>query len=300
VRARWILSLLLAASACAQAPARGESKRPAARARSIEVPLDGSLATLVDALPATPPADARARGEEPRRAAGDLEKLRAALEQAAPRVRRWGGFRAPLEIRLLPDHPALEAASGQPGVPWLRAWSWSDRVLVQSPRSWEGAAEADEATLAAALAELLAHELTHALMYQRLARGDGAPVEEPPLWFREGMASLTAGQGARRLSSQELAGWVAQHPDAPLLAPTDALMRASQPAIYAAAHRAFERLASACGDAVVLALLDDLRGGANFERAFQQRTGLSLGQFAGRGLAVGFAPALSPALCAPR
>jgi len=73
-------------------------------------------------------------------------------------------------------------------------------VLVQSPRSWEGAAEADEATLAAALAELLAHELTHALMYQRLARGDGAPVEEPPLWFREGMASLTAGQGARRLS----------------------------------------------------------------------------------------------------
>ena len=77
-----------------------------------------------------------------------------------------------------------------------RAWAFADQVLLQSPRTWNpvGGADDDE------LAELIAHEVTHALMYQLMQPGDDPSwaVEEPPLWFREGMASVTAGQGHRR------------------------------------------------------------------------------------------------------
>jgi len=127
---------------------------------------------------------------------GEIERLRSALLVAAAPLSRWGSFEHPIAIRVYPDHESLEAAVQREGYPWLRAWAFADRIFLQSPRSWN---DPSPATVAAELRELLAHELTHALMYQLLG---GAP--EPPLWFREGMASVTAGQGHRRPTSDEL------------------------------------------------------------------------------------------------
>ena len=58
------------------------------------------------------------------------------------------------------------------------------------------------------VAELLTHELTHCLMYQRSATADSWPYKGIPLWFREGMASVTAHQGYRRPHDEDIARYL--------------------------------------------------------------------------------------------
>jgi len=202
---------------------------------------------------------------------GEIERLRAALVIASAPLSRWGSFEHPIAIRVYPDHDSLEAAVQREGYPWLRAWAFADRIFLQSPRSWN---DPSPATVAAELRELLAHELTHALMYQLLG---GAP--EPPLWFREGMASVTAGQGHRRPTSAELSRWIAAHPGADLLEPGPELYRTEKEAVYGAAHRAFELFLALAGDEGVRDLLLLTRGGAPFEDAFATVTGVGLARF---------------------
>src|SRR5262249_25966725 len=128
--------------------------------------------------------------------AREVPRIEQGLLAAGARVARWGSFREGVLVRVLPDHASLEDAVDRHGYPWLRAWAFGEQVLLQSPRTWSPGAADDE------IAEVIAHEVTHALMYQ-LLQPVGAPAnaEEPPLWFREGMASVTAGQERRRLSS---------------------------------------------------------------------------------------------------
>src|SRR6185295_2154512 len=45
--------------------------------------------------------------------------------------------------------------------------------------------------------ELMLHELTHCVMYQRSASAADWSRKRIPLWFREGMASVTASQSYR-------------------------------------------------------------------------------------------------------
>jgi len=202
---------------------------------------------------------------------GEIERLRAALVVAAAPLSRWGSFEHPIAIRVYPDHESLEAAVQRENYPWLRAWAFADRIFLQSPRSWN---DPSPATVAAELRELLAHELTHALMYQLLG---GAP--EPPLWFREGMASVTAGQGHRRPTSDELSRWIAAHPGEDLLEPLPEVYRTEKEAVYGAAHRAFELFLALAGDEGVRELLLLTRGGASFEDAFVTVTGVGLARF---------------------
>src|SRR5262249_5676271 len=154
----------------------------------------------------------------------ELKRIESGLLAVGPRLSRWGSFREGVFIRVFPDHDSLERAVDRRGYPWLRAWAYADTVLLQSPRSWSAPEPIDEE-----LNELLVHELTHALMYQLLRpddeRGWEFTTEEPPLWFREGMASVTAGQGHRRLSSQDLSKWLGAHPGADLLHPSAELYR---------------------------------------------------------------------------
>jgi hypothetical protein len=202
---------------------------------------------------------------------GEVERVQTALLVAVAPLSRWGAFEQPVAIRLYPDHQSLEAAVQREGYPWLRAWAFADRIFLQSPRSWN---DPSPATLAAELRELLAHELTHALMYQLLG---GAP--EPPLWFREGMASVTAGQGHRRPTAEELSRWIAAHPGEDLLEPAPEVYRTEKEAVYGAAHRAFELFLALAGDEGVRELLLLTRGGASFEDAFVTVTGVALSRF---------------------
>src|SRR3954467_2574666 len=201
----------------------------------------------------------------------EIERLRSALLVAATPLSRWGTFEHPVAIRLYPDHQSLEAAVQREGYPWLRAWAFADRIFLQSPRSWN---DPSPATVVAELRELLAHELTHALMYQLLG---GAP--EPPLWFREGMASVTAGQGHRRPTAEELSRWIAAHPGEDLLEPAPDVYRTEKEAVYGAAHRAFELFLTMAGDDGVRELLLLARGGRLCQDAFSTLTGVSAARF---------------------
>ena len=209
--------------------------------------------------------------------ARELPRIEKGLLVAGVRVARWGTFRQGVFVHVLPDHAALEDAVDRHGYPWLRAWAFGDQVLLQSPRSWicDPPAQDDDVT------ELLTHELTHALMYQLMQRGTDPSwaAEEPPLWFREGMASVTADQGRRRLSVEELARWTSNHPGADLLRPDAQLYRDEKEAVYGAAHRAFELFVALAGDEGVRELLLLTRGGASFEDAFATVTGVGLARF---------------------
>ena len=214
--------------------------------------------------------------------APEVARIREGLLSAGPRLLRWGRFRQGVWIRVFPDHQSLEEAVDRRGYPWLRAWAFGDQILLQSPRSWSTGASS---AASAELDELLAHELTHALMYQLIEPADGplfspdAPMEEPPLWFREGMASVTAGQGHRRLSGDDLSRWLLLHPGADLLHPPAELYRTEKEAVYGAAHRAFDLLVATFGDQAVRDVLRGVRSGARFADAFKAATGHGLPEF---------------------
>ncbi len=222
----------------------------------------------------------------------EVARIGNGLLAAGARLSRWGTFRQGVWIRIYPDHDTLEVALDRHGYPWLRAWAFGDQVLLQSPRSWNAASSA---VLAEELSELLAHELTHSLMYQLMepveagsSFGPDAVLEEPPLWFREGMASVTAVQGHRRLSGEELGGWLAAHPGADLLHPDAELYRTEKEAVYGAAHRAFELLVRMAGDQAIRDLLRGVREGVRFADAFKRSTGQGLLDFEREAIRSGF------------
>ena len=221
----------------------------------------------------------------------EVGRIGSGLLAAGPRLARWGTFRQGVWIRVYPDHDSLEFALDRHGYPWLRAWAFGDQVLLQSPRSWDSLSSA---ALDEELSELLAHELTHSLMYQLMEAPDGpawtadAPMEEPPLWFREGMASVTAGQGHRRLSGEDLGRFIAAHPDTDLLHPTAEQVRVEKEAVYGAAHRAFDLLVKVAGDQAVRDVLRGVREGARFSDAFKAATGHHLRDFEREAVRSGF------------
>ena len=211
-----------------------------------------------------------------------VQRIQRGLLSIAPRLSRWGTFRQGVYIRVYPDHDALEAAVDRRGYPWLRAWAYSDQILLESPRSWGPSADGE-------LDELLLHELTHALMYQLIEAPEASwPAEEPPLWFREGMASVTAGQGHRRLTPEALSQWLAAHPGADVLHPSNELYRTEKEAVYGAAHRAFDLLLKLHGDEKVRALLHGVSAGANFTDAFHATMGETLQEFESDAVRSGF------------
>jgi len=221
--------------------------------------------------------------------APEVPRIQRGLLAAVARAARWGSFREGVLVQVLPDHASLEDAVDRHGYPWLRAWAFGDQVLLQSPRTWNpvGGADDDE------LAELIAHEVTHALMYQLMQPGDDPSwaVEEPPLWFREGMASVTAGQGHRRPPAVALSRWAAEHPGDDLLRPAPELYRTEKDAVYGAAHRTFELLVKTAGDDAVRQLLRRVSAGSGFSDAFKASTGHALVDFEREAVRSGFDPA---------
>lgn len=222
-----------------------------------------------------------------------------ALAEALPRTARWGGLGVPVVITIHPTHAALETAARRPGYDWLRAWARFNTIDLQSPATWGffGASDAQ-------VVELLTHELTHCVMYQRAAAEWTWSLKGIPLWFREGMASVTAGQGARRGTLEDLwrfyeQGLVAdgagdgqagrgaarvraargQRPDGDPLADPEPLYQERSEVVYGAAHHAFRFLVDRYGEGRVREMLKRLRGGAAFPRAFQESFGISEAEF---------------------
>jgi len=223
-------------------------------------------------------------------------QVTAALLVALPRTARWGGLAEPVTITIHPTHAALEEAVRRPGYAWLRAWARYATIELQSPATWSLLGASD-----ARVVELLTHELTHCVMYQRAASDVNWSLKGIPLWFREGMASHTAAQGYRRGTVEDLwafyqlglpgAGDGERQPGAvaraargravegdPLGDP-ELLYQDRSDVVYGAAHHAFGFLLSRYGEASAHDLLDRMHAGAPFARAFQATYGLEEAEF---------------------
>ncbi|MBM7115075.1 hypothetical protein I3V78_16085 [Archangium primigenium] len=217
-----------------------------------------------------PSPSGRYRIEYAPRNAADVPRVQHAMDEALPRLERWGTPREPIIVRMMPTHASLEAAARQRGMGWLRAWSRYDEVLLQTPSTW-GLASASPAQLT----ELLLHELTHTLMYQLAADRLGWTRKHIPLWFREGMASYTAEQGYRWVSLEEIARYLERNPGADPLHAPDALYRDESNLVYGMAHHAFAFLVRRYGEERVREVLGEMRGGPAFAEAFERAVGLS-------------------------
>lgn len=230
------------------------------------------------------------------RDAGAARRVARALTRAIPCAERWGRLRAPVTIVLHPSHEALETAVHRQGYGWLRAWARYDTIDLQSPRTWNLILDPSDAELE----ELLAHELTHCVMYQQAGSAWSWPYQEIPLWFREGMASVTAGQGHKRARPAALqafwsrplpgagdgsgsggggAGVLRPRPGGDPLDDPEPLYRSDSALVYGAAHLAFQFLLDRYGVDRVRQLLAAMGEGHTFPVAFQQAMGLSAREF---------------------
>jgi hypothetical protein len=226
------------------------------------------------------------------------ERLEALLPDVAARVQRWGVLARPITIVIHPSHAALEEAVGRDGYEWLRAWAQFDRIDLQSPRTWRLLGARDRE-----VRELLTHELTHCAMYQLAGKGTDWSVKGIPRWFSEGLASVSAGQGYRRLAIAELttyyeaslpgsgdgfAGASARAARAipfgvgdPLVDP-DPIYREQSEVVYAAAHHAMEFLLARYGEERTMRVLKLMSRGSDhrFPEAFREAIGITDAEFA--------------------
>jgi hypothetical protein len=218
------------------------------------------LAACAHGLAAAPPP----AGFDVRHAPEDVavaEQVARVLPEAVARVERWGPLDGPVTVRVQPTHAALVASVGRPSDDWLRAWARRDSIDLQSPRTWSRGRASD-----ASLTTLLAHELTHCLLFQRI--GPAWADRDVPGWFEEGLATFTAGEQHVRA-------------DPAALRPTPGEVRADAALAYGTADRAFHHLVDRHGEAAVRAILASLSSGRDFPSAFQGATGTSVAAFEG-------------------
>jgi hypothetical protein len=207
---------------------------------------------------------------EPSDAEG-AQVVRRALEEVSVRLARWGRLREPVRVLVMPDHASLEKAVDRSGYGWLRAWARYDVVFVQSPASWWVGGGASQSQVD----ELLLHELTHSVMYQLAATGSTWQYKGIPIWFREGMASVTAEQGYRRGSLPELSVRMRPGGGEDPLREAARLYQENAEEVYSAAHYAFAFLVRRYGDDGVKKVLAGMAAGQRFDPAFESALGIS-------------------------
>ena len=205
---------------------------------------------------------------------GVIPRIAQAVESAGPAIGRWGQLSSPVRIEVLPSHESLEKAVDRQGYDWLRAWARYDEVFVQSPRAWGfiGPTQAE-------LNELLTHELTHCMMYQQSSDRHSWLAKGFPLWFREGMASYTSGQGYRWPTLEELARFLETHPKEDPIRDPEPLYQGESDIVYSAAHHAFSYLVLRQGESGVIQILHAMQPGPSFGEAFRQVTGIGPDDF---------------------
>ena len=211
--------------------------------------------------------------------------LKSAVPEAAKALSRWGGLLEPVRITVVNSHWELEELVGRP-LPGISAWARRNQVILWDPRWWPLPASAQHDPVLAAgirrtqVTKLLKHELTHSLMFQRAGPPRWDPQERIPFWFREGMATLTAREGAQWPPPESLSQWLTKHPGEEPLRDGATLARSQPPIAYGAAYHAFDFLERRYGDATVLRILDLMRVRDGFPDAFREALGISVESFA--------------------
>ena len=217
------------------------------------------------------------------------------LETAVPRVQRWGDLQQPVTITIYPSHEALEAAVDRPGYGWLKAWARYQTIDIQSPRTWSVFGGGDRK-----LAELVTHELTHCAMYQEAGDDLNWMYKEIPIWFSEGIASVSGGGGHRHGGPESLVEYYREKMPGsggglpgPVWSPRATVVIAGDPIIdpapiyqdqsdlvYAAAFHAAKFLIDRYGEQKVHRILELMGTGMRFPAAFKEAIGISDAEFA--------------------
>jgi hypothetical protein len=201
----------------------------------------------------------------------DATTVARSLDEAGPKLAKWGTLEKPVELYVMPTHGDLEWATHRHGYTWLRAWAQYDDVLMQAPSTWSS----DDRDVV----ELLAHELTHCLMYQRSGTREDWVKKGIPLWFREGMATWTAEQGYRWMSLEDLARFYEERPPHDPIVDAETLYQHYSAPVYAAAYYAFTFLLNRYGTAAIERLMQVMADGETFDAAFQRAIGLAPPKF---------------------
>lgn len=210
--------------------------------------------------------------------------LKSAVPDAAKVLSRWGGLREPVRITVVNSHWELEEMVGRK-LPGISAWARRTQIVLWDPRSWPlpPSAQHDPALAAQVrrtqVTGLLKHELTHSLMFQRAGPPKWDPQDRIPFWFREGMGTVTAGEGAQWPPPESLSQWLAKHPEVDLLRDAQTLARTDPAIAYGAAYHAFDFLVTRYGDATVLRVLDLMRERDGFPAAFKDAVGIRVESF---------------------
>jgi hypothetical protein len=207
-----------------------------------------------------------------------------AVPRAARVLKRWGGLREPVRITVVNSHWELEEMAER-RLPGISAWARRNQVILWDPRWWPlPSSIAQDPKLTSQVRRtqvigLLKHELTHSLMFQRAGKPKWDPRDRIPFWFREGMASVTAGEGAQWPPPESLSQWLARHPEVDLLRDAQKLARTDTAMAYGAAYHGFDFLVTRYGDETVLKVLDLMRERDSFPAAFKEAVGISVESF---------------------
>lgn len=201
----------------------------------------------------------------------DVNRIETAVKLAPEGLRRWGGLELPVTVYVVSSHDDLESAVRRHGYGWLRAWSRYDDVIFQAPSTWTTSAEVID--------ELVLHELTHCLLFQRSGTADTWLEKKIPLWFREGMAVVTAKQQLHYPSLEDAAHWSEQNPELNVFRDGEALSVEHYPEVYGFSLHAFTFLERRYGSERLMQLMAAMRAGADFPTSFGQAIGAPLEVF---------------------
>jgi hypothetical protein len=187
---------------------------------------------------------------------------------------QWGRMTETMHLRLFPTHESLEEAI-QLRLPWVKAWARYDEVWLRSPRTWR------RKMYQWPLTELITHEMNHLLMFQLCCTRETWEKSRIPLWFREGMASVTAGQGHYRLSLERLRSFFLTPQGKRVMNDPESryALQYHQSELYSLGHWMFEDLLAQAKHAKLKALFASMKQGKSFVQAFREMVGMSVEKY---------------------
>ncbi|MGV3621068.1 MAG: hypothetical protein ACO1OB_09635 [Archangium sp.] len=201
----------------------------------------------------------------------DVKRVEQALLATDDGLRRWGGLEKRVTVYVVSTHDTLESAVHRRGFGWLRAWARYDDVIFQAPATWNASDEV--------LKQLVLHEVTHCLLFQRSASEADWTKKHIPLWFREGMAIFTAGQQPLYPSFEDTKSWLAANPDFDVFIDGEDLSEDYYQPVYGFALHAFTFLTQRFGEERIVQLMAIMRGGDEFADAFEKAMGMPLERY---------------------
>ena len=201
----------------------------------------------------------------------DAQLVAAAMEKATPALARWGGLAEPVTVNVVRSHGDLEAAVHRAGLEWLKAYGYYDAVIFQTPSTWTKDPQR--------VNQMVLHELTHCVLFQRSATRETYYLKGIPLWFREGMAITTSGEAGLYSSLEDSAKWLETNPNLNAFRDGEQLSEQQMSAVYGIGLHAFRYLLRQHSDAKIVEMMKAMQEGALFEDAFASVFGLPVEQF---------------------